>query len=338
MIEGILGRLLAIILAVGLLLCAGIVGTAYYIKNRIVIENLVQNEGIFIIPSGSGTGRVINALGEQEFISSGTIIPPSDDIVLLLAIKAKLIQPQIKAGEYQIPKGLSLSSLMDYLSDSSNTILHQVTIPEGWRSSQILDRLNNNDHLHGILPEALPEGRYLADTWSFERGMKKTDLLKKMAKAQDDLLDELWENRASDLPIKTKKEAVILASIVERETGKPEERDIVASVYINRLKKDMKLDADPTVAYGAGKFGSDNPLTRSDLKDKNNPYNTYQHKGLPPGPIANPGRGAIQAVLNPAHTDYLFFVADGTGGHIFAKTYKEHQKNVAKWREIEKNQ
>ncbi len=338
MIEGILGRLLAIILILGLIFCSIVVGGAYYIKNRIIVENAVQNGGVFIISAGSGTGRVVNALGEQGFISSGKIFPPSDDLILLFAIKAKFVQPKIKAGEYSIPEGLNLSSLMDYLSDSSNTVLHQITIPEGWRSSQILERLNNNNYLHGVLPKALPEGRYLADTWSFERGTKKSELLEKMAKAQDDLLDELWESRAADLPIKTKREVIILASIVERETAKPEERDIVASVYINRLKKGMKLDADPTVAYGVGKFGSDNPLTRSDLKDKDNPYNTYQHKGLPPGPIANPGQGAIKAVLNPADTDYIFFVADGTGGHIFAKTYKEHQKNVEKWREIEKDQ
>ncbi len=338
MIEGILGRLLAIILGITLTVAVIFAGGAYYIKNRVHVENVVQSEGIFIIPKGSGTGRVINSLSEQGFISSGGVFPPSDDFVLLLALKAKLINPQIKAGEYNIPKGLSLTSLMAYLSDSSNSILHQVTIPEGWRSSQILERLNSNDYLHGVLPNVLPEGRYLADTWSFERGMQKEDLLDKMAQAQDDLLDELWENRAKNLPIKTKREAIILASIVERETAKPSERDVVASVYINRLKKGMKLDADPTVAYGAGKFGSDNPLTRSDLQNKDNPYNTYQHKGLPPGPIANPGRGAIEAVLNPADTDYIFFVADGTGGHVFAKTYKEHQQNVAKWREIEKNQ
>lgn len=338
MIEGILGRLLAIILILGLLLASVVVGGAYYIKNRIVAENTVQNEGVFIIPAGSGSGRVINALGEQGFISSGRFFPPSDDLVLLFGIKSKLIEPQIKAGEYQITKGLSLEGLMAYLSTSSNAVLHQVTIPEGWRSSQILERLNNNDYLHGVLPNALPEGRYLADTWSFERGTQKADLLEKMAQAQDKLLDELWDNRAEGLPFSTKREAVILASIVERETAKDEELGIVAGVYINRLKKGMKLDADPTVAYGVGKFGSDNPLTRSDLRDSNNPYNTYQHKGLPPGPIANPGRGAIEAVLNPVKSDYIFFVADGTGGHVFAKTYKEHQQNVAKWREIEKNQ
>ncbi|MFV0322118.1 MAG: endolytic transglycosylase MltG [Alphaproteobacteria bacterium] len=338
MIEGILGRLLAFILFVGVICVAVVLGGSYYVKNRLATQDVILNEGTFVIPKGSGAQRVIGALQDEGFISSDAMFPPSDGLVLTLATKAKFIEPQIKAGEYEIPMGLSLKGLMDYLSDSSNTIQHQITFPEGWRSAQILERIKANPILVGNVPDVLPEGRYLTDTWSFERGETRQDVLNRMASAQNELLNSLWETRAPDLPFNNKDEAVILASIVERETAKPEERATVASVYINRLKQGMKLDADPTVAYGVSKFGSDEPLLRSDLENKSNPYNTYIHKGLPPGPIANPGRGAIEAVLNPAETEYLFFVADGTGGHVFAKTYKEHQNNVAEWRRIQANQ
>ncbi|MFV0432024.1 MAG: endolytic transglycosylase MltG [Alphaproteobacteria bacterium] len=338
MLEALLGRLLALIIVLGLIVGGVAIGGYKYVHSRLDVKDAVLNEGTFTIPRGATASRVIGALQDEGFISSEGLFPPSDGLVLTLATKAELIRPQIKAGEYNIPTGLSLQELLDYLSDGSHAIQHQVTFPEGWRSAQILERLKANSILVGQVPNVLPEGRYLTDTWSFERGDTRQEVLNRMHQAQNDLLNELWDNRDKELPIKTKEEAIILASIVERETAKPEERPMVASVYINRLKQDMKLDADPTVAYGAGKFGSDAPLTRSDLQNKNNPYNTYIYKGLPPGPIANPGRGAIEAVLKPATSDYIFFVADGTGGHIFAKTYKEHQQNVAKWRKIQENQ
>jgi len=180
------------------------------------------------------------------------------------------------------------------------------------------------------------EGELLPETYALTRGETKNDLIRRMIADQQKVLDELWDARALELPISTKQEAVILASIVERETGVASERPRIAAVFVNRLKKGMRLESDPTIIYGLTKG---EPLGRglrvSELR-KETPYNTYVINGLPPTPIANPGKDAIAAVLNPAETDEIFFVADGTGGHVFASTLREHNKNVAQWRRIER--
>jgi UPF0755 protein len=199
-------------------------------------------------------------------------------------------------------------------------------------------RIGDNKALAGQITAAPPEGALLPDTYVFKRGMTRRQLIDDMQAAQTKLLDEVWAARKSGLFIRSKEEAVILASIVEKETGIASERPLIASVFLNRLAKGMRLQSDPTIIYGivGGKGRLDRPLTKADIT-KPTPYNTYTFKGLPPGPIANPGRAALEAVLNPPETGYFYFVADGTGGHAFAKTLEEHNRNVAKWRDIAGN-
>jgi hypothetical protein len=202
----------------------------------------------------------------------------------------------------------------------------------------VLHRVRENDVLMGELTLKPNEGEVLPETYLFKRGKTRDELVAEMVEAQSKLLEELWTARGSNVAVKSAREAVILASIVEKETGVAEERPRVAAVFSNRLKKNMKLQSDPTIIYGiaGGKGKLDRPLSKADIADKT-AYNTYQITGLPPGPIANPGRQAIEAALNPAPSTALYFVADGTGGHAFAETLAEHNANVQKWRGIESN-
>ncbi len=238
----------------------------------------------------------------------------------------------IKAGEFVIPAYASNSSIMSILQGGKSK-QRLVTIPEGFASIQVYERLLANDILTGDI-EVPREGSVLPDSYSFEKGESRADVLARMTRAMDDVLTEAWANRSEDIAVKTAEEAVILASIIEKETKLPEEYATVASVYSNRLKKGMMLQADPTFIYPITKG---KPLGRkvrkSDISNANG-YNTYTMVGLPIGPITNPSKGAIEAALNPAKTDFLFFVADGKEGHDFSRTYKEHQKKVAKWYSI----
>ncbi|RMF37093.1 MAG: endolytic transglycosylase MltG [Alphaproteobacteria bacterium] len=218
---------------------------------------------------------------------------------------------------------------------SKSSIVYRVTIPEGWTSYQIVNGLKIIEQFKGEVKEIPAEGSLAPDTYEFHRGSERAALLKRMADAQARILARAWEERAPDLPLKTPKEALILASIVEKETGVAAERPVVASVFINRLRRKMRLETDPTVIYGLtlGKDDLGRDLTRADLRRKT-AYNTYRIPGLPPTPIANPGQDSIMAVLHPAETDYLYFVADGTGGHAFATTLEEHKRNKARWDQI----
>jgi UPF0755 protein len=190
--------------------------------------------------------------------------------------------------------------------------------------------------LSGAITEIPPEGSLLPDTYVFRRGLERQALLNQMREAQTKLVESLWAERAPDLPLADTKEAVILASIVEKETGVPEERRQVAAVFVNRLRKKMRLQSDPTIIYGivGGRGRLDRPIRQSDIEAKTE-YNTYRIDGLPPTPIANPGRESLLAVLRPAPIEDLYFVADGSGGHVFARTLEEHRQNVRKWRKIE---
>jgi UPF0755 protein len=242
----------------------------------------------------------------------------------------------LKAGEYAIPSGASMRAIMDLLVEGK-VITYSVTAPEGRTSAMIVRILNAEPDLTGPpLPEDVAEGALLPETYVFERNTSRQQILERMKRDHDKLLAELWEKRDPTIPVKTPYEAVILASIVEKETGVAEERPRVAAVFVNRLRKGMKLQSDPTIIYGITKG---EPLGRGIRKSEleaATPYNTYVIDGLPPTPIACPGRASLEAVMNPPKSEELFFVADGTGGHAFAETYEEHQKNVAKWREIER--
>jgi UPF0755 protein len=222
---------------------------------------------------------------------------------------------------------------------SGRSILYSLTVPEGLTVHQAFQRVAASEELEGEMPSEMPpEGSLAADTVRFTRGMQRVEVIEKLKSDQQRLVESIWARRSSDLPIDDINEFVTLASIVEKETGRADERSRVASVFINRLERGMRLQSDPTIIYGI--FGgegkpADRPIYRSDI-DTPTPYNTYTINGLPPGPIAIPGRASLEAVANPSRTEDLYFVADGTGGHVFAKTLDEHNQNVARWREIER--
>ena len=240
----------------------------------------------------------------------------------------------IQAGEFRIPKGMSGASVLDLLQHGK-PVQRLITVTEGMPSVIVIERLAASPFLGGPLP-AVPEGSVLPDSYGYERGETRLALVKRMQAAMTKAIDQLWAKRSTDCPVATKAQAVVMASIVEKETAKPAERPMIAGVYCNRLKIGMKLDADPTVIYA---ITQGKPLGRRILKSElasDNPYNTYKQAGLPPGPIANPGKASIAAVLHPAATKALYFVADGTGGHVFAETLAEQNANVAKWYALRK--
>ena len=253
----------------------------------------------------------------------------------VLALKAR---EDLKAGEYQFKAHASLRDVVATIVEG-RVVPHQLTVPEGLTSEQIVARLLDDDVLTGNIKEIPREGTLLPDTYNFTRGVTREQMIQRMQQAQQRMLKEIWERHSPDLPIKTPDQLVILASLVEKETGKPEERTRVAAVFVNRLKQRMKLQSDPTIIYGlvGGKGTLGRPIMKSEI-DQPTPYNTYQIDGLPPGPIANPGRASLEAAANPARTRELYFVADGTGGHAFAETYEQHQKNVARLRAMEADQ
>jgi UPF0755 protein len=255
---------------------------------------------------------------------------------LNVALLVEGTRSKVKAGEYLFKEQASLREVMDILVNGRQ-ILHAVTIPEGLTSQQILDRLNENDVLLGDVKDQPKEGSLLPETYKVVRGTSRIDLIRKMQDDQRHIVDQIWARRAADLPLRSPYEMITLASIVEKETGKADERSRVAGVFINRLQKRMRLQSDPTIVYGlvGGKGTLGRPISRAEL-EKITPYNTYSIDGLPPGPIANPGRAALEAVANPSRTQELYFVADGTGGHVFSETLDQHVRNVQKWRQIEK--
>lgn len=256
----------------------------------------------------------------------------------LFVIAARLQGVTIKAGEFEFTNQMPALAVMRWLADGK-TVVRRVTVPEGLRSREVVRLLENAPGFAGTISSQLAEGSLLPDTYHYSYGDNRSEIVQRMTESMTQLLDELWRQRAPGLPIETPHQALILASIVEKETGVAQERPRIAAVFLNRLKKGMRLQSDPTVAYalshGDGGNGSARaPLSRNDLQF-DHPYNTYRYGGLPPGPIANPGRAALEAVLNPLQTDEFYFVADGSGGHAFARSLAEHNRNVARWRAIQ---
>jgi UPF0755 protein len=282
------------------------------------------------IPRGSGIHDIADVL-----VRDGVIDQPWVFVGGVLALKAR---EDLKAGEYQFKAHSSLRDVVATIVEG-RVVPHQLTIPEGLTSEQIVSRLLDDDILTGNIKEIPREGTLLPDTYSFTRGITREQMIQRMQLAQQRVLKEIWDRHSPDLPIKTPEQLLVLASIVEKETGKPEERTRVAAVFVNRVKQKMRLQSDPTIIYGlvGGKGTLGRPIMRSEIEQPT-PYNTYQIDGLPPGPIANPGRASLEAVANPARTRELYFVADGTGGHVFAETYEQHQKNVARLRVMETDQ
>jgi UPF0755 protein len=283
-----------------------------------------------VIERGSGLRAIANQLE-----SGGIIAYPR-----LFALSAWIdgAQHGLRAGEYAFGPGVSMQGVLDILREG-RTVVRKVTLAEGLTSREMMVLLEQANGLKGEIEEVPPDGSLLPDTYHYSLNDERVDIVARMTKAMQTVLAELWAARSENLPISTPEEAVILASIGEKETAVPSERARVAAVFVNRLRKGMRLESDPTVVYGltggAGPLGR--KLFRGDLK-KDHPYNTYRNSGLPPGPICNPGRDSLVAVMNPLVTDEFYFVADGTGGHVFARTLEEHNRNVARWRKLNREQ
>ncbi len=299
-------------------------------KERFEEPGLLPQDRIVNIPRGSGIRDIADVLTRE-----GVIDQPWVFIGGVLVLKAR---EGLKAGEYQFKAHSSLRDVVATIVEGK-VVAHQVSIPEGLTSEQIVGRLLADDVLSGDIKEIPREGSLLPDTYNFTRGVTREQMIERMQLAQQRVVQEIWEHRSSDLPIKTQDQLVTLASLVEKETGKADERTRVAAVFVNRLKQKMRLQCDPTIIYGlvGGKGTLGRPIMKSEINQPT-PYNTYLIDGLPPGPIANPGRASLEAAANPARTRELYFVADGTGGHVFAETYEQHQKNVARLRLIEIDQ
>ena len=296
-------------------------------KFSYISDGPLQAEQVFEIKSGVGLSSIASKLDAEGVISSAGTFK--------MFVKFDGGEANLKAGEYAIPPAASMRDVYEILTDGQ-AILHPITFAEGLTSAQIVRQISASHTIPGEPPKTPPEGSLLPETYLLPKSMSKTDLIKKMRNEQEALVDELWKNRALDLPIKTKYDAIILASIIEKETGVNSEREHVAGVFINRLNKSIRLESDPTIIYGINggeKLGRG--LRRTEI-DRKTDWNTYQINGLPKTPICNPGRAAIAAALNPMQTQDIFFVADGTGGHVFAKTLREHNNNVKKWRKIER--
>ena len=240
---------------------------------------------------------------------------------------------RLKAGEYSFPSRASIADILDKVK-SGKIVHHFVTLPEGITSEEAVDVLMHNPVLTGSVPTP-PEGSILPETYGIERGEDRSAVLQRMMAARDKLLTKLWAGRRADLPYKGPEDAVTLASVVEKETALADERPRIAGLFINRLTKGIRLESDPTIIYGLTRGRPLGHGIRESEMNTPTPYNTYKVDGLPPGPIANPGKDALAAALNPADTQELYFVADGTGGHVFANTFEEHLRNVARWRQIE---
>ena len=300
----------------------------YFIQYQFTKTGPLEYSTVVVIPKGMSTTSIADRLQSEGIIEH--------KLIFMLSWYFVHKTPSLKAGEYAVSKGASVNDVIAQLG-RGRAILHKITIPEGFTSYMVVKRINTHPNLSGKINEIPEEGSLLPDTYVYSRNTDRNDIIKRMQAEQSKFLSKVWKRRVNGLPIKSPEEALILASIVEKETGSADERDQVAAVFINRLRKGWKLESDPTIIYGIakGKGRLGGPILRSQ-KNARTEYNTYFIKGLPPTPIANPGRDAIEAVLNPATSENMFFVADGTGGHIFAKTYSQHKKNVKEWRKIEK--
>lgn len=316
-----------LIMSITFFAAIGLAGFVMFTRHQVDKPGPLTQTVIFEVGKGQGLNTISARLHKDGIISNKRLFA-------MHAVTSKTAK-KLKAGKYSIPQGASMQAVLDILV-RGKAIYYQVTLPEGWTSEQIVNVLKAHPQLAGSINEVPAEGSLMPDTFQFSEGANRQKLLTTMADAQKKFLATLWSARQQNLPLKTPQEALILASIVEKETGRSSERKRVAGVFINRLRKGMKLQSDPTIIYGlvGGKGRLGHPLRRSEMKKKTG-YNTYQIQGLPPTPIANPGRKSIEAVLNPADTKDLFFVADGTGGHAFAPNLRLHNKNVSNWRKIE---
>lgn len=284
-----------------------------------------------VIPKGANVAQIAALLKRHQVIAS--------PLFFQLAVRADSRGGSLRAGEYAFGSRVNLRGVVAEVR-AGRTVVRKLTVPEGLTSPEVVRLLEGAPALDGEISTRPAEGSLLPETYYYSYGDDREALLARMAAAMKEAVRTLWSKRAADLPLKSPDEAVILASIVEKETSRPEERARIAAVFLNRLRLGMRLQADPTVAYAVATShdahaGDGRSLTAADLQ-MDSPYNTYQKDGLPPGPIANPGRASIAAVLWPAVSEDLYFVADGTGGHAFAQSLDEHNKNVMRWRRLQR--
>lgn len=331
--KGGLGRIflwIGVVLVVLALIAAGSVyGGWRWLNNEFARPGPAVAEQVVTVPRGAGLIQIANQLENEGLIT--------DARVFRVVVDLDQGGQALRAGEYEIPAEASMAQIYELLR-SGRTVQHSVTLAEGLTSAMIVRELVGADVLTGEIADVPAEGSMLPETYLVTRGTSRQEVVDRMVQAQADLLDELWPTRAENLPFETREEAIILASILEKETGVGMERREVAAVFVNRLRRGMRLEMDSTIIYGiTGGEPLGRGIRQSELDNAANPYNTYQIPRLPPTPISNPGREAIAAVLNPAENNYLFFVADGTGGHAFASSYSEHLRNVARWRRIERD-
>jgi UPF0755 protein len=311
------------------------IGTIYTAYNAYISRGPLEKNLIFEISSGQSFASIADQLEKKNIINN--------QLLIRIFAKATGFDTQIKAGEYEVDAYISMSELLE-LFVSGKAYQRSFTISEGLTSWQIVDLLNNIEGLSGTITDIPAEGTLLPETYFFQKGDIREKKLEQMKKALEQTLDKLLSEYKNERVKLSRDEIIILASIVEKETGMHSEREKIAGVFFNRLEKGMKLQTDPTVIYALtkGKIKNDGfgPLGRRLLKkdlEYDSPYNTYKYSGLPPGPIANPGIESIKAVLNPEQHEYLYFVANGKGGHTFAKTLQGHNKNVSQWRKIRKS-
>jgi peptidoglycan lytic transglycosylase G len=321
----IVGNAIFTLLLLGLVVGGAI---AVFGKSRFEAPGPLEEDKVVVIPPRSGMMDIAELLQREGVIDEHRLVFAGG----VFALKAR---SELKAGEYLFAKHASVRDVVETIVEGK-VVQHQITIPEGLTSEQIVARLLESEILSGNIKDVPREGSLLPDSYHINRGFSREQIIQRMRQAQDRLVREAWERRNPDLPLKTPEQLVVLASIIEKETGKAEERTRVAAVFANRLKQKMKLQSDPTIVYGLvyGKGSLGRPISKADIA-QSTPYNTYVIEGLPPGPITNPGRASIEAAANPARTKEVYFVADGTGGHAFAETYDQHLKNVARLRVIE---
>ncbi|HEC14432.1 MAG TPA: endolytic transglycosylase MltG [Rhodospirillales bacterium] len=319
--ERLLRRFFILFLALGAV-TAGVFVWGY---GQFVRPGALPSPRTVVIAKGSGLEKIAETLTRSGVIG--------DSLVFRIAARLTRADKFLQAGEYAFPAEVSQRDALALLQ-SGKTVLRRLTLAEGLTVAEALRLLEKTDGLVGPVGPIPGEGTLLPETYYFSFGDKRADIKDRMIRAMKETLADLWPGRAGGLALRAPGEALVLASMVEKETALPAERPLIAGVFLNRLRRGMKLQSDPTVAYGLARLSGvplDRPLSRADLLTPT-PFNTYRIKGLPPGPISNPGRASLVAALHPQATDDLYFVADGTGGHVFSRTLKEHNRNVAKWR------